>query len=84
MSENTGGSKVVRFAERAGINRKRATLAAALLGSLLVVSLIMMNQRNPGPTDQCRATSRFHGAGSIGGTGRGDAACRVGGPARGA
>lgn len=48
MSENTGGSKMARFAERHGIDRKRATLAAALLGSLLMVSLIMMNQRIQG------------------------------------
>lgn len=48
MSENTGGSKMAQFAERHGIDRKRATLAAALLGSLLVVSLIMMNQRIQG------------------------------------
>jgi type IV secretory pathway VirB10-like protein len=39
---------MARFAERHGIDRKRATLAAALLGSLLIVSLIVMNQRIQG------------------------------------
>jgi type IV secretion system protein VirB10 len=36
---------VARFAERHGINRRRAAIAAALLGAVLVVALFAMNQR---------------------------------------
>jgi type IV secretion system protein VirB10 len=43
MSEATG--RVGRFAERYGIDRKRATIGAALLAGVLLVSLWVMNQR---------------------------------------
>jgi type IV secretory pathway VirB10-like protein len=49
MTENTGPagaiSAVARFAERRGISRRRASLAAAAVGCLLVVALFVMNQR---------------------------------------
>lgn len=38
-------SALMCFAERHGINRQRTALAAALVGSVLVVSLFVMNQR---------------------------------------
>lgn len=44
-ADATSTSAVMRFAERHGINRPRATIAAALLGSVLAVSLFVMNQR---------------------------------------
>lgn len=36
---------VMRFAERHGINRRRVTIAAVLLGSVLIVAMFAMNQR---------------------------------------
>jgi type IV secretory pathway VirB10-like protein len=47
MSETTesGPSSAARFAERYGINRRRSAIAAALVGSVLVVALFVMNQR---------------------------------------
>lgn len=48
MSETSQFSRVAEFAERHGINRTRATVAAVLLASLLVVSLFVMNQRIQG------------------------------------
>ena len=48
MSETTEPgqpSAAARFAERYGINRRRSAIAAALLGSVLVVALFVMNQR---------------------------------------
>lgn len=45
-SRAKGASSVVfRFAELHGINRRRAVLAAALVGSLLLIALFVMNQR---------------------------------------
>ena len=38
-------SAVARFAERHGINRPRARVAAGLLGAVLLISLFVMNQR---------------------------------------
>ena len=38
-------SAVARFAERHGINRRRAAIAATLVGSVLVVAMFVMNQR---------------------------------------
>lgn len=40
--------RVAQFAERHGINRPRATIAAVALASLLMVSLFVMNQRIQG------------------------------------
>ena len=49
MTEKKGaagaGSAVSRFAERHGINRRRASLAAASVGCLLVIAFFVMNQR---------------------------------------
>lgn len=48
MSETTEAgpsSAAARFAERYGINRRRSAIAAALVGSVLVVALFVMNQR---------------------------------------
>lgn len=42
---SSGTARVARFAERYGINRKRATIAGGLLAAVMVVSLFMMNQR---------------------------------------
>ena len=38
-------SAVARFAERHGINRPRARVAAGLLGAVLLISLFVMHQR---------------------------------------
>lgn len=48
MSETTDPgrpSAAARFAERYGIDRRRSAIAAALVGSVLVVALFVMNQR---------------------------------------
>lgn len=48
MSETTEPGRpsvAARFAERYGINRRRSAIAAALVGSVLLVALVVMNQR---------------------------------------